>query len=315
MRRPALRAHPLAVDTGVLTAQSSTVDTRAIEAHFSAMVHERVAEVNAAAVDAVLALDEAHAHLVSARIMAVAPPSKRWDCLLDQFRSKVAAPKSALADPLPDVAEDANRFARDLLVAAAAFLAAESNDVEDRISLLTTAGSQQDEIRGRLHDIADEVGDAAGDLIGRVEEGRLEFSYNIRSNSDSSQFPEGQQLTRPRHMQAVGKAAWSAAVGSIGVVITLFGESFRRNAPLTMVIMVSVVLLLCIGVLLGASWTTQALQPKLRRQAEERRRLNAEWSAIQTTRQQRRECTRCGPSGGDWYFAQTVGEELLYDND
>jgi hypothetical protein len=40
------------------------------------------------------------------------------------------------------------------------------------------------------------------------------------------------------------------------------------------------VLLVCLGLLLGMTWTIQALQARLRRQAEERRRLNEEWLAI-----------------------------------
>jgi hypothetical protein len=45
---------------------------------------------------------------------------------------------------------------------------------------------------------------------------------------------------------------------------------------------VGLILLAClfIGMLLGTAWTVQAVQPNLRRQAEERRRLNAAWHAI-----------------------------------
>ena len=65
------------------------------------------------------------------------------------------------------------------------------------------------------------------------------------------------------------------------------------------------VLLVCLGILLGATWTTQALQPKLRRQAEERRRHNEEWSAVRTARRQRGKCPRCACplTERDWYFA------------
>lgn len=64
------------------------------------------------------------------------------------------------------------------------------------------------------------------------------------------------------------------------------------------------VLLVCLGLLLGASWTIQAVQPKLRRQAEERRMLNEEWSAVRTLRQ-RDECRRCATPliEWDWYHA------------
>ncbi|MFZ0122199.1 MAG: hypothetical protein WAN20_05795 [Pseudonocardiaceae bacterium] len=70
------------------------------------------------------------------------------------------------------------------------------------------------------------------------------------------------------------------------------------------------VLLLCLGLLLGASWTTQALQPKLRRQAEERRRLNEEWSTVRAARRHRGECPRCASplSEQNWYFAPTLME-------
>ncbi|HKR52532.1 MAG TPA: hypothetical protein VJT72_23735 [Pseudonocardiaceae bacterium] len=68
-----------------------------------------------------------------------------------------------------------------------------------------------------------------------------------------------------------------------------------RSTPLyTVALMILVaVLLLCFGLLLGATWTVQALQPKLRRQAEERRRLNAEWVAVRAARQQQKTCPRC----------------------
>ncbi|HEX2263837.1 MAG TPA: hypothetical protein VHH52_08785 [Pseudonocardiaceae bacterium] len=51
------------------------------------------------------------------------------------------------------------------------------------------------------------------------------------------------------------------------------------------------ILLVCLGILLGTTWTTQALQPRLRRQAEERRRLNEEWSAVRTAPRQRGTCS------------------------
>lgn len=54
------------------------------------------------------------------------------------------------------------------------------------------------------------------------------------------------------------------------------------------------VLLVCFGLLLGATWTIQASQPKLRRQAEERRVLNDEWAALHIVRQQLNVCPRCG---------------------
>lgn len=208
-----------------------------------------------------------------ARVVTVPPPSERWYRLLGQFGPDAAAPESAPAGPLGEVGEHADRFARDLFVAAAAFLAAEANDLEGRISLLA-GDRRQEEIRARLDDIADQVGDAADALIGRVEDGTWqECSENVPSGSAPSQPDKAPQPTRSGHVKALGRAAWFAAAGSAGVVITIFVENVRRNAPQSMVIMVVAILLVCVGLLLGASWTTQALQPKLRHQAEERRRL------------------------------------------
>lgn len=59
-------------------------------------------------------------------------------------------------------------------------------------------------------------------------------------------------------------------------------------------LLLGAMLLVCLGVLLGATWTTQATQPKLRQQAEERRKLNDEWVAVRAARQQFAECPRCG---------------------
>ena len=73
----------------------------------------------------------------------------------------------------------------------------------------------------------------------------------------------------------------------------------------------SAILLVCLGLLLGATWTTQALRPNLRRRAEERRRLNEEWSAVRTARRQRGQCPRCASplSERDWYFMPTLVED------
>lgn len=68
------------------------------------------------------------------------------------------------------------------------------------------------------------------------------------------------------------------------------------------------ILLVCLGILLGTTWTTEALQPMLRRQAEERRRLNEEWSAVRTARRQRGTCPRCASplTERNWYIAPTI---------
>ena len=59
-----------------------------------------------------------------------------------------------------------------------------------------------------------------------------------------------------------------------------------------------IVLLACLslGVLLGMTWAVQALQPDLRRQAEERRRLNAQWQDVREAGKRAGpvRCPRCG---------------------
>jgi hypothetical protein len=58
------------------------------------------------------------------------------------------------------------------------------------------------------------------------------------------------------------------------------------NWPALGWILLGAVFLICFGVLLGATWTTQSILPKLRQQAEERRRLNEEWLAVRAARRQ-----------------------------
>lgn len=100
-------------------------------------------------------------------------------------------------------------------------------------------------------------------------------------------------------------------------------DTSRRNAPQTTMtlqvlgwVLLGAVLPGCLGLLLGATWTTQALQPRLSQQAEERRRLNEEWSAVRTARRQRGQCPRCGSplSGQDWYLAPTPVQDPPNDD-
>lgn len=70
---------------------------------------------------------------------------------------------------------------------------------------------------------------------------------------------------------------------------------WHNRRQFAMIIQVLVfVLLLCLGLLLGSSWTLQAIRPQIRRQAEERRRLNDEWSAVRAIRHELDHCPHCG---------------------
>lgn len=77
-----------------------------------------------------------------------------------------------------------------------------------------------------------------------------------------------------------------------------------RSPPSSTVILqvLSAVLLVLFGLLLGGTWTMQVSQRKLGHQAEERRRLNKEWLAVRAIRRQQGECARCGNllSARDW---------------
>lgn len=81
-------------------------------------------------------------------------------------------------------------------------------------------------------------------------------------------------------------------------------------------IALAAILLICIGLLLGATWTTQALQPKLRQRAEERRRLNEEWAAARATRRHGQICPYCDYplTEADWYGEQTIVEDPSDDD-
>jgi cell division protein FtsL len=59
------------------------------------------------------------------------------------------------------------------------------------------------------------------------------------------------------------------------------------------VMLVGVLLAVCVGALVGSTWTTQALEGSFRRHAAERRQLNEEWSALDAQRDQHRWCPRC----------------------
>jgi hypothetical protein len=63
-----------------------------------------------------------------------------------------------------------------------------------------------------------------------------------------------------------------------------------------------VVLVFSVGQLFGTTWTIKAVRSSFSRQAEERRRLNEEWSAVRTAYQQDEES-----SDDDLYGGIAVG--------
>ena len=93
--------------------------------------------------------------------------------------------------------------------------------------------------------------------------------------------------------------------------------SWRDMPQSTMMAQVlGALLLICLGLLLGTTWTIQAVHPKLKRQAEERRRLNQEWATIYSIRTRQATCIHCGFPQTDvgWYFEQAPIEDLPDDD-
>lgn len=126
--------------------------------------------------------------------------------------------------------------------------------------------------------------------------------YPCRATGTEVRAPRP-ECRNPHHRQGVGSdhvnisperdtLARISAAGPWPGSATSWRGTPRCTVNLTVL---SAVLLVCLALLLGASWTVQALQPKLRRQADERRRLNAEWSAVRAARRQFQlgECPRC----------------------
>lgn len=60
------------------------------------------------------------------------------------------------------------------------------------------------------------------------------------------------------------------------------------------VIAIGAIVLFCLGGLVGATWTTQAMGNVSRRHAAERRALNDEWAAVTDARIARGEPAYCG---------------------
>ena len=108
------------------------------------------------------------------------------------------------------------------------------------------------------------------------------------------------------------------AAGAVAVWTLLVSE-YGIGTPLAIV---GCLALLCLGLLLGASWSIQSLQPKLRQQAEERRRLNEEWAAVRAARRQRGHCPRCsstlperaGFSERDWSSRSSLLTQAGFDS-
>ncbi|MGH3672354.1 MAG: hypothetical protein ACRDSH_17250 [Pseudonocardiaceae bacterium] len=116
------------------------------------------------------------------------------------------------------------------------------------------------------------------------------------------------QGIRPGRRITMILAGVPLAAGAV-VVWTLLVDAYGVGSPLAIG---GCLALLCLGLLLGASWTSQTHQPRIRQAAEERRRLNEEWAAVRATRQQRGCCPHCeGPHTGRDGFSGRVPHRSL----
>jgi hypothetical protein len=114
-----------------------------------------LAAVDALALEAVLALNEAHGLLINAAAVTRPPPSDGWYRLIEQLIKRV------------DIVDFKQRERR-LCVGAAAFLAAEAGYLENHcIALSDDAGHTV--VRERLDEIADQVRNAVDALIQHAE--------------------------------------------------------------------------------------------------------------------------------------------------
>lgn len=70
-----------------------------------------------------------------------------------------------------------------------------------------------------------------------------------------------------------------------------------RNTPPSAVMPGGILLIaglaICFGLLLGTTWTIMAMQPRLRRQAQDRRNLNEEWLAVRSAGRRQGRCPYC----------------------
>jgi signal transduction histidine kinase len=114
-----------------------------------------LARVDALALAAVIALNEAHGRLVNAGAVTRPPPSDRWYQLIAQFTE---------SEHVADVKQQERR----LCVGAAAFLAAEASHLEDHCAALSDDAGQAD-VREHLSAIAALVRDAVDALLKRSD--------------------------------------------------------------------------------------------------------------------------------------------------
>jgi hypothetical protein len=194
-----------------------------------------LAAVDALALPAVLALDEAHGILVNAGAVTRPPPSDGWYRLIEQLTKRAGAVHF-------------KQQQRRLYVGAAAFLASEAHYLEDhRIALPDDAGRAL--VRERLNDITGLVSNAVDALINHVEE--LDEHVPLSSQTSTSVST----LTVESHRRSARRWFSTAALVALAVIYGLVANSITVPTHPAQVI---VPLFVIIPVLFVVAWYLQA---------------------------------------------------------
>lgn len=126
--------------------------------------------IDAVGIHAVMALNQAHGHLVKARVVTGPPPSDKWYRLLGQLERDLPSTERLSASSCDNNTANVGQQVCELLVGTAAFFASEASDLEDQIALLPD-DPEHKTLRARLTSIANQAGYTADALLDHAEDG------------------------------------------------------------------------------------------------------------------------------------------------
>jgi hypothetical protein len=178
-----------------------------------------LAEVDALAFPAVIALNEAHGILVNAGAVTRPPPSDQWYRLIEQLTEhRRLSGETSMPSFAGDDAADLKQGKRRLYVGAAAFLVAEAHHLEDHCAALADNAAQT-AIRG-LSQIADQARAAADALLQRAE--RMSDSLPPPSSPGRSWLSVTQILPTTAGSRRRSIRPWFITAGLVAFV-TVYG--------------------------------------------------------------------------------------------
>lgn len=199
-------------------------------------VYGALATVDAFALPAIFALNEAHGILVKAGAAIKPPPSDKWYRLIEQLIQR-------------EDSADLTQHERRLFVGAAAFLAAEAGDLEDHCAALSDDAAAQN----YLSSIADQVRDAVNTLLQHAEH------LEKRPIEPSSQPPVStSQIGATNGKRSA--APWFIAAGLV-TLATLYGLVNTFTTPSWPHGLIIAITFVIISLALVLNWYRQARQP------------------------------------------------------